>query len=150
MSTTGISVAATFAGSVRRILWRGAGTSGKLARMIRRVSFVCVVASLGVAAVSGVALAGVTIGPSAPTSEVGAYVDPSGGGGANDPSGNDPSGGGGANENNPGSGIVPESGAGGQLPFTGLVLLPLVMVGVTLIFGAVALRRHAGNSTVPA
>lgn len=39
-------------------------------------------------------------------------------------------------------------GAGGQLPFTGLLLLPLAMAGSLLVLGAVALRRRADDSPV--
>ena len=95
----------------------------------------CVVALLGAAAVSTAALAGVQIGPSGPNAEVGQYVDPGGGGGGNPP-----------DEIN----VINETGAGGELAFTGFVLLPLIMVGVLLILGAVALRRRAGDSPVPA
>ena len=91
-------------------------------------------ALLGVAAVSTAALAGVQVGPSAPGAQIGQYVETTGGGGGL------PTGG----------GEVAEIGAGGALPFTGVVLLPLLMVGIVLILGAVALRRRANASPVTA
>jgi hypothetical protein len=40
-----------------------------------------------------------------------------------------------------------DPGQAGELPFTGLMLLPLLIIGVLLILGAVALRRHRAQIT---
>ena len=111
--------------------------------MQRRVPLILAVAVLGVAAVSTAALAGVQVGPGGPNAQVGVYTEPTGNEG--NPPGRDvePVGGGGAAPS-------ADTGAGGQLPFTGFVLLPLVMAGSLLALGAVALRRRAGDSPVPA
>lgn len=42
-----------------------------------------------------------------------------------------------------GGGEGEEPGAAGELPFTGLMLLPLVMLAVLLVFGGIAWRRRA-------
>jgi hypothetical protein len=39
-----------------------------------------------------------------------------------------------------------DPGQAGELPFTGLMILPLLMIGVLLILGALALRRRQGHS----
>ena len=111
--------------------------------MTRRVSLILAVAVLGVAAVSTAALAGVQVGPGGPNAQVGQYVLPEPPVLIERPPPDRiilPSGDGG----------TADVGAGGQLPFTGLLLLPLVMAGSLLALGAVALRRRAGDSTVTA
>jgi hypothetical protein len=39
-----------------------------------------------------------------------------------------------------------EPGQAGELPFTGLWLLPLILVGVLLILGSLALRRRRAQA----
>jgi hypothetical protein len=85
--------------------------------MTKRVALILTVAVLGVAGVSTAALAGAQVGSSAPNAQVGEYVEQ----------------------------VPPSVAAGGQLPFTGLMLLPLLMVGVLLVLGAYALRRRASD-----
>ncbi len=97
---------------------------------------------MGAAVVSTVALGGVQIGPSAPNAQVGEYISPDVTGGGEGPAGQ-------AGSAAPSADV----GSGGELAFTGLVLLPMVMVAVVLILGAVALRRireDAGDAPVPA
>src|SRR5687767_9112067 len=100
--------------------------------MHKRFQLILIAALLGLATVAAVALGGVQIGPSDPNAQVGQYVITEIIGGGQTPAAQAPS---------------AEGGAGGELAFTGLVLLPMIMVAVALILGAVALRRFSGDAS---
>ena len=84
------------------------------------------------------------VGPGGPNAQVGEYVGPTQ---EIDPTGS------GGEANNPslaGGGPTGEVGASGKLPFTGLWLVPLAVLGITLALVAVAVRRRNDPSAAAA
>ncbi|MGH2950762.1 MAG: hypothetical protein ACRDKX_01805 [Solirubrobacterales bacterium] len=101
--------------------------------MALRLSGIWVV-SLLIAAAFAAPAAAQQVSPGGPNAQVSEYIEPGGGGGA----GQVPGLGGGA----------AEPGAAGDIPFTGLTILPLVMIGVALIAVVVLLRRRQASLRV--
>ena len=101
-----------------------------------RLAVTLVVAILAMAAFATAASAQ-QVGPGGPNSQVGEYVGPT--------QEIDPTEGGGQQQNPSlaGEGPSGEVGTSGKLPFTGLWLVPLAALGITLaLVGLAARRRH--------
>jgi hypothetical protein len=92
---------------------------------------------LGVVALAPVTALGAVDRPVATAAELAQVDDDAGGGAAGDEQEVPGLGGGGADT---------EPGAAGELPFTGLMLLPIVMLVVLLVFAGLAFRRRVPES----
>jgi hypothetical protein len=97
--------------------------------MAYRLLGVCVTAVLALAILAAPAGAQVNINPGGPNAQLAQYVQPERGGGGNRP-----------------AQVVEAAGGSGQLPFTGLMILPLAMIGVGLVLGAAAVGRRARDA----
>jgi hypothetical protein len=124
--------------------------------MLRGISVALAVALLAAGVAASFAIAGVDVGPGAANSQIAQYVEGqagtgqqgAGGGGGGQSAGGGQSGGqaGSLQADRAPVAQPSNSGAGGELAFTGLLVLPLALIGVALILGALAIRRRTSDS----